>query len=876
MPAFTDPAPPITPLRARLRERLLLAGPALAVGLLLAMLWGFVAWFALIYPKSMEAEYRKDLASTAAAAAVQTEAVLRDAENSLRTVDLWLLTRGRREPLSDASLAQLVETLRGTSRTLVDVMLVSRGGEVFRIPTNTALAHADVSKQAFYQQLASGRAEGLVLGLPLRLRDEARQQLPLAMALSAPAGELLFVMALIDLPRLGQLHQSFARGPESAVTLLRGDGRGLSRTPALEGFAGRDVFADRPWRRKILSGEHGFFVSDGSVSDGRSRLGAYQSVPGFDVKLLVSQGEDATWASHLWWRRLVLILSTLISVAALLITVALQRLQRTARLRDAEMLASSNASPLGLFRCDLSGRTVYANETYQRLLGLAPDEVDWGWLMLLPEVEREQRKQEWSAQMLRGETINTVRQVRLHDGSTRLVAVRAAPLLLNGRVAGQVGTLDDISELVALQKSQGTLTAIFDLTPDIVCQVEPDGQLLYLNPAGRRRLGLAPDASLAGISYLNYFTPARAARLKDEILPIVKREGHWHGRSAVLGPGDIEVPVESTVLVHPGADGQVETISVLLRDISSEQQALRQRQRIEAMLVALAHTAPVMISVLDTQQCYLFFNEAFAQHFNVQREDWVGRHLRELIGEAEYAVSRPLVEAALAGERSQIEKTYERQNAGGAMVVEIQYAPLLPESGEIEGVICLGRDITEARREESRLRHASQTDPLTELLNRSGFALGFDAQLAQARQTDSLLGLLYLDLDHFKPVNDEHGHPVGDALLKAVAGRLRHTLRPQDLVARLGGDEFAVLLPALAKSGDAATVAAKLVHALGTPFMIGPLQLQIGASVGYCVAPGGRADMEQMMAQADAKLYEAKRAGRGRFLGGLLTPTAPP
>ncbi|NNC27448.1 GGDEF domain-containing protein, partial [Salinisphaera sp. USBA-960] len=121
----------------------------------------------------------------------------------------------------------------------------------------------------------------------------------------------------------------------------------------------------------------------------------------------------------------------------------------------------------------------------------------------------------------------------------------------------------------------------------------------------------------------------------------------------------------------------------------------------------------------------------------------------------------------------------------------------------------------------------------------------------------------------FKPVNDQHGHPTGDALLKAVALRMRHALRPGDLVARLGGDEFAVLLPQLHGAGDAATVATKLLRALSTPYHIGDLVLEIGVSIGYCVAPGG-SSLETMVASADAHLYEAKRAGRGRFQGGEI------
>ena len=177
--------------------------------------------------------------------------------------------------------------------------------------------------------------------------------------------------------------------------------------------------------------------------------------------------------------------------------------------------------------------------------------------------------------------------------------------------------------------------------------------------------------------------------------------------------------------------------------------------------------------------------------------------------------------------------------------------------------------MTDARREEARLRLASQTDALTQALNRAGFEDG--ARRVLAAPAGQRVALLCLDLDKFKPVNDQHGHPTGDALLKAVALRLRHALRPADLVARLGGDEFAVLLPQLHGSDDAATVSAKLLQAISAPYHIGELELEIGVSIGYAVATTGSVGLEALVAPAHASLYAAKRAGRGCFRGGELT-----
>jgi diguanylate cyclase (GGDEF)-like protein/PAS domain S-box-containing protein len=849
-------------------QRVMAAGPFIALGLVLLMMWSIVAWFSIVYPQRLLEEYKQELRASASAAGAQTEAVLRDAEGNLRTLDLWLLERAQRDPLNDASLVQLTEALRDTSRGLVELMLGTPDGKLYHLPAQAGQPFVELPAADFIGLLASNSAEGTVLGQPLRLREGGRQFLPLAMRMSAPAGELQIAIALVDLIQLAQLLQPYAHGGEGTVALVRSDGLGLLRRPELAGFVGRNVFEIVPKSRQTLAADADTFLSDGSVTDGHTRLASYETLKSFGVKVVVAQGLGAMLGNHGEQRKLVLLLSSTGTVVALLITLALARMHREAREHDAMLLASSHASPLGLFRCDAQGRMTYANETYLRLHGFGPEAIESGWQSLLPDAERAIAREHWRDLISRGEVVNFVRPLRRPDGELRLFAIRTAPLLVNGRVVGAAGTVDDVTERVAQRKAETTLHAIYHQTPDYVAQFDLEGRLLYLNPAGRQRLDLGPDAPLEGVTFRRFFSGSAPERFLDALPPEALLQGHWLGHSAVLDPHGHETPMASTILVHKNERDQPETVSVILRDISALLLSQRERERSEAMLKAVAEAATTMISVLDLDERFLFFNRAFAERFGVRREDWLGRPMRELLGDEAYAEIRPMLLAALSGHHAHTEHTLKDRST--PVIIELNYAPLQRDSGEIEGTIGIGRDITAIKAEEARLRDASQTDPLTQLLNRHGFALRADEQLAHARQHNGLLTLIYLDLDRFKPVNDQHGHPVGDALLRAVAGRLRHTLRPQDLVARLGGDEFAVLLPALQTAGDAETVAAKLVRAILQPFGIRDLEISIGVSVGYCVAVGGSADLELMEAEADAKLYEAKRAGRGCYRGSVL------
>jgi diguanylate cyclase (GGDEF)-like protein len=132
-------------------------------------------------------------------------------------------------------------------------------------------------------------------------------------------------------------------------------------------------------------------------------------------------------------------------------------------------------------------------------------------------------------------------------------------------------------------------------------------------------------------------------------------------------------------------------------------------------------------------------------------------------------------------------------------------------------------------------------------------------------RSDGRAGLLLLDLDRFKEVNDTLGHPVGDALLRVVAHRLTRSVRPGDLVARLGGDEFAVLLPEVSGPDDAIAVAGRLVDALAVPMSVAQRRLLINASIGIALSGPGELDATLLLHRADVAMYQAKRNGRGRF-----------
>jgi diguanylate cyclase (GGDEF)-like protein len=174
-------------------------------------------------------------------------------------------------------------------------------------------------------------------------------------------------------------------------------------------------------------------------------------------------------------------------------------------------------------------------------------------------------------------------------------------------------------------------------------------------------------------------------------------------------------------------------------------------------------------------------------------------------------------------------------------------------------------DVTERRQSEAKVLHWARHDSLTGLPNRRYFRERLEQMLTRgAGHHGPALAVMYLDLDGFKPVNDGLGHHAGDLVLKAVADRLRKTLRHGELVARLGGDEFAIVIEN-ATSSVSAALAQRTIQLLSEPYPLSMgVTVSIGASVGIAFATND-ASFELLMKQADAALYDAKQAGKGRF-----------
>jgi len=181
-----------------------------------------------------------------------------------------------------------------------------------------------------------------------------------------------------------------------------------------------------------------------------------------------------------------------------------------------------------------------------------------------------------------------------------------------------------------------------------------------------------------------------------------------------------------------------------------------------------------------------------------------------------------------------------------------------------DGWVATHEDVTEQKRADEQITYAALYDALTDLPNRNLFREQLEQELKRVRRGE-LLAVLYLDLDHFKRVNDTLGHPAGDKLLDGVADRLRGCIRDIDVVARLSGDEFAIIQSSLGLTSDTAALAMRIREAIREPFDVDGHQITVDISIGISMAPNDATELDELMKTADIALYEAKNAGRGTY-----------
>jgi diguanylate cyclase (GGDEF)-like protein/PAS domain S-box-containing protein len=411
---------------------------------------------------------------------------------------------------------------------------------------------------------------------------------------------------------------------------------------------------------------------------------------------------------------------------------------------------------------------------------------------------------------------------------------------------------------------------VIDHISDLVLVLDERGRLLSANRAARDLLGTPPLPAPTTDALSRH--PELLAALCQSTLDL--------GSDVSIGirsDGDPRIFDVRAKPIYSRRAARCGTV-VVLRDITDQRNADSEIRLHRQQLRQIVDLIPHPIYARDDEGRFILANDATARAYGTTGEALQNRRIDE------FHADRAEVERILENDRrviaSQEPLTTEEAFWNGKEIPHTYRTTKIPfERDGLSGSAIAGMsiDVTEERERARMLQFLASTDPLTNLSNRRHFQDVLERALQTAERTNNRAALLFMDLDRFKMVNDNYGHPTGDAVLKQVADRIQEKVRFTDQVARpavdvdeevtvsrLGGDEFMVLLPSIDEPGDAAIAARRLREALIEPFDVGPDRLQLGASVGIAIYPDDGLDSETLVRHCDQALTNAKRTQRGR------------
>lgn len=398
---------------------------------------------------------------------------------------------------------------------------------------------------------------------------------------------------------------------------------------------------------------------------------------------------------------------------------------------------------------------------------------------------------------------------------------------------------------------------------NLVCVVN-EGRIVYINPAGIGMLGAKDDLAVMGHELAEFVHADYADLLALGIDAFAEEEA---GVPLKLRPLNAS-PIDVQMRVRKLKDGGSDYFMVECRDISNYIRASEDARRREQRLAGVLSTVAESIITIDSKGIMQTANKATERIFGYAKNEIMGQSVNMLMpGEHAADHDAYILEHAQTGATIAIGNTREmigQRKDGQAFPIEVTVTEL--HEGNQRFYTGVVRDITERKKAQERIEHLAHHDPLTGLPNRNLYNERMERAIYRANRSGKPLGLMFVDLDKFKPVNDELGHEAGDAVLIAVGERMVQCVRTSDTVARVGGDEFIAILENLDHWKSAAVVARKIIAALSQPVDVpGGKTATVGASIGISIFPDDGKTLDDLTRTADEAMYAVKEAGRNNF-----------
>jgi len=453
------------------------------------------------------------------------------------------------------------------------------------------------------------------------------------------------------------------------------------------------------------------------------------------------------------------------------------------------------------------------------------------------------------------------------DGSRGLFETIKTPMIdADGKPIGVLGVARDITARVQAQhellEAQQRAQQYLNIVGVMLVALDAEGRVQLVNRKGCEMLG-ATEAEIVGRDWIDHFLPER---IRDTV-----RANFIQMVQGNIAPVEY---MENAILTRSGEERMVAWHNAVMRDekgritgILASGEDITERKRSEAQLRLAAQVFEQSgegILITDAQLNIIMVNQAFTAITGYSEAEALGKSPRLLSsGRHEPEFFRVMWDDIRTQGRWQGE-VWNRRKDGSLYPEQLSIIRVLDAQGEVIHYIGISSDITQHKEAQARIQRLAHFDPLTGLPNRALLNDRVNHDLSTAQRNHAPLAVLFVDLDHFKNVNDTLGHRVGDELLVAVAGRLKAVVRDVDTVSRQGGDEFILILPDTGADG-AGHVAGKLLEAVAQPCQIEGFDLSVTLSIGIALYPGDGEDFEALSRSADAAMYRAKHDGRNTY-----------
>ncbi|WP_020651704.1 PAS domain-containing protein [Massilia niastensis] len=544
-----------------------------------------------------------------------------------------------------------------------------------------------------------------------------------------------------------------------------------------------------------------------------------------------------------------------------------QQLEEKQELLDAVL----ESIDVAVVACDAVGNLSLFNRTARKVLGrdrqpIAPAEWSHYYALYHADGRTAMAMDELPlVRALKGEVVRDQSLVIAPAGQAAATVLASGRPLRNaqGHTLGAVVVMKDVSELAAskelLAASERRLRAITENLPTLIGKVDAQGRFVFLNGRALQFYGKGAD-ELIGQDIASAYTPEAYARLQPYFERAAAGERVYFEHAMEVG--GCLMHYQCCFIPQRATSGAPDGFFAMAFDISARKMSELAQADSEERLRTITDNLPVLIAYLDQERRYRFANAVHGSWLGKAPGAIIGRTMCEAFGDDYFVQQKEALDRAWKGEAAQCEHEIVRKKH--ARIVHSTFLPQFRD-GAVVGVYVLTTDATASRLHERSLHALAHTDALTKIPNRRQFEIGLQGAIERSLQRARRFALFYLDIDHFKQINDTHGHAVGDMVLVEFARRLQKAVRSSDLVARLAGDEFTVLLDEVQSEDDLERVAHKILLAMRAPFELGTLVLEVTTTVGVGLADGTGVTAESISETADQALYLAKRAGRNTF-----------